>query len=393
MNALCPFVLLLSVGPARIDPARDVEIARLIDQLGAETFEERQQATRWLEAIGQPALPALRRAAESADPEVRRRAADVIRAIENHRTGGLRRILSVPGDGVSEVAVSADGKIALSHSGTDLRVWDLDTGKQISRLQGNFLPGTRMALAPDGGSAVADRFGTDDVVLACWDTTTGMERRLLDAAARDVTGIAFTPDGKALLVGSGNGSVQLRSAEEHKRLRLLKERDEEERVLGVAVSRDGRYGLSGDEHGTLRLWDLGTGKEKARTALQVERLRAVALGPDRSVAACLASDGVLRLWDTTADTERHLVDQETVIRCFAFEPDGRRIATGGDDGILRLWDVATGKEVARLEGHRGRVTAVRWAAGRRLVSCGRDGTVRVWEAPLRDAPGPGGTDR
>jgi uncharacterized protein (TIGR03067 family) len=57
-------------------------VARLIAQLGADRFAQREAASKDLEAIGEPALAALRKAATSSDDvEVRRRAELIIQAI------------------------------------------------------------------------------------------------------------------------------------------------------------------------------------------------------------------------------------------------------------------------------------------------------------------------
>jgi hypothetical protein len=80
--------LLLSTHPAAAQtpakPADATAIAALIAQLGNADFQQRQTATRSLEAIGRPALAALRDAAEKHDDaEVRRRAKGLVEKIEN----------------------------------------------------------------------------------------------------------------------------------------------------------------------------------------------------------------------------------------------------------------------------------------------------------------------
>jgi len=67
--------------------AANAKIDRLIEQLGDDHFAMREAASRKLDALGKPALPALRKAAaSSADLEIRRRATQVVRAI-NARLG------------------------------------------------------------------------------------------------------------------------------------------------------------------------------------------------------------------------------------------------------------------------------------------------------------------
>jgi HEAT repeat protein len=78
------FALALVYGAAWCLPvaAADTRVDRLIRQLGSEDFDERQQASKDLIEMGVPALPALRRAAMSADPEVATRAKACIPVIE-----------------------------------------------------------------------------------------------------------------------------------------------------------------------------------------------------------------------------------------------------------------------------------------------------------------------
>lgn len=73
--------LALAAAPS-VDRVAPQDIARLIEQLGSGNFAEREEANRKLDAIGAPALEALRKAAQSNDAEVRRRAEDLVKKIE-----------------------------------------------------------------------------------------------------------------------------------------------------------------------------------------------------------------------------------------------------------------------------------------------------------------------
>ena len=61
----------------------DPQIAGLIARLGHEDYQARQQAQDQLRRIGEPALPALREAIKSTDPEISSRAEALVREIEN----------------------------------------------------------------------------------------------------------------------------------------------------------------------------------------------------------------------------------------------------------------------------------------------------------------------
>jgi hypothetical protein len=72
-----------AAGTPRGDGGKEAErIAQLIKQLGSDDFAKREAASEELEGIGEPALVALRKTATSTgDPEIRRRAEQVIEAI------------------------------------------------------------------------------------------------------------------------------------------------------------------------------------------------------------------------------------------------------------------------------------------------------------------------
>jgi hypothetical protein len=90
----------------------DAEIARLVKQLGNDGFARREEASKRLEAIGEPARAALKRAAaSSADAEIRHRASRLIQALN-------ARLQILCHDGHSEavfgVAFCPDGRHVVS---------------------------------------------------------------------------------------------------------------------------------------------------------------------------------------------------------------------------------------------------------------------------------------
>jgi hypothetical protein len=76
-------LVILAGQPTPADDADAARIQKLIDQLGSGRFAERTRAAKELDTIGVPALEALRKAAESPDAELRRRAEDLVRKIES----------------------------------------------------------------------------------------------------------------------------------------------------------------------------------------------------------------------------------------------------------------------------------------------------------------------
>ncbi len=77
---LCGFLLLLAVPawPASQPQELDAIIQSLVRDLGAERYDRRQRASEGLRRVGAPAIPALEKAAQSDDPEVRIRARQIL---------------------------------------------------------------------------------------------------------------------------------------------------------------------------------------------------------------------------------------------------------------------------------------------------------------------------
>src|SRR2546423_1670887 len=72
------------------EPAAD-RVARLVKQLGHREFAKREAASKELDAIGEPALPALRKAASGGDPEVRRRAERILQTVTGRSRAAAAR--------------------------------------------------------------------------------------------------------------------------------------------------------------------------------------------------------------------------------------------------------------------------------------------------------------
>jgi hypothetical protein len=77
--ALIVAVLLGAAPAVAPPPSQTADIALLVERLGSGDFRQREEASRALEALGEPALPALARAAGSPDLEVRRRAVHLLK--------------------------------------------------------------------------------------------------------------------------------------------------------------------------------------------------------------------------------------------------------------------------------------------------------------------------
>jgi WD40 repeat protein len=228
------------------------------------------------------------------------------------------------------------------------------------------------ALSPDGrtvavvydnpreGQPAQGRIGGS---VEIWDVATGQMRHWFAIPRRWVAPV-FSPDGQTLaLVGSDEQAgddqhaVLLYEAATGREVRRL--RGHTERPHGLAFLPNGREAITTGEDGSLRVWDVTTGRE----------VRQFAKPPVSVGEPTLSTDG---RWLATLDRPRKQSEGYTV--------------TGGSDkrtesSPIRLWDVATGRETRQLPGHLGGTLHLAFTPdSRRLLSGALDRLIRVWDA-------------
>ena len=128
--------------PALTPPGTTTDdIASLVRQLGDADFRVREEATRRLRAVGKPAMPALREALGSDDPEVCSRADSLLRQIEKPRipqgwfrnfNGWRRRDVLRTGTRIIEV-LEGDrrAQVVEGPAGIEITVSGVDDGQSV----------------------------------------------------------------------------------------------------------------------------------------------------------------------------------------------------------------------------------------------------------------------
>jgi WD40 repeat protein/serine/threonine protein kinase len=169
----------------------------------------------------------------------------------------------------------------------------------------------------------------------------------IEAHAAPVSSLAFTPDERTL-VTVNNGATPTIRLFDTQTLR------EERRLIGhlgailsVAVSADGTLLASGSVDGTVRLWDLEEGRERA-TLTGTGLVRSVAFGADRRTVLSAGADGIAHVWLTgmrpneSADVT---TSREVQITSASHDAHGRLFVFADSNGRLlaRLADVVNGR--------------------------------------------------
>jgi serine/threonine protein kinase/WD40 repeat protein/tetratricopeptide (TPR) repeat protein len=152
------------------------------------------------------------------------------------------------------------------------------------------------------------------------------------------TGLAASPDGRVVVVGSGRQAHVWHSDRPDPPIRL-----EHDDVRSVAVSPDGNWVATGSHGASLetRVWDASTGQ--LVKSLPGGGFNQVGFSPD---GQWLVTTGRgVRLWKVSSWGEGPHVGGIV----FTFSADSKVLAVASRSGAVRLLDPATGGEFARLE--------------------------------------------
>ena len=328
-------------------------------------------------------------------------AADEVRRLEGHT------------DQLTSMALSPDGKLLVTGSDDKtVRLWQFESGKELRALRASATFVLSVAISADGRRVLSGsggefknrRFSAGaDRSVRLWDVETGKELLKLEGHRQPVWYVKFLPDGRsAISVSEGEARVwDLAQGREARRF------GGHCSGQGVALSPDGTLLVTGSyPENTVQMWEVATGRLIHELVGNRAQIRGADFSPDRRLLLTGGGnfvrgggDASLRIWDVTTGKELRLMSGATqLVWCVAVSPDGRKALSGGLDGIVRLWDVNSGKELHQFKGHRvvshspigerADVRAVLFTPdGTHAVSAGHDRTIRVWKLPnkSRDA--------
>jgi hypothetical protein len=109
-------------------------------------------------------------------------------------------------------------------------------------------------------------------------------------------------------------------------------------VTSVAFSPDGKLIVSGSGDKTVRLWDIEGNPVGLPFQGHESFVNAVAFSPDGKLIVSGSYDNIVRLWDIEGNpVGQPFQGHEYSVNAVAFSPDDKLIVSGSDDKTVRLW--------------------------------------------------------
>lgn len=128
-------------------------------------------------------------------------------------------------------------------------------------------------------------------------------------------------------------------------------------VTCCALSQDGSFAVSGNEIGTIKIWDLNTGRMLRQIDTQLGRVtKCLLTSRDECILACGDITSELAVWDVATGNKRHSISDFTFeLRNSGFMPNATfmydyntksySFVTATDDGSFRYWSFPESKDI------------------------------------------------
>ncbi len=326
-----------------------------------------------------------------------------------------------------------------------IKLWDATTGKQLDTLTGHTRWVKSIAFSTDSKTLVS---GDEYETIRLWDTATGKLKATLNWKRGTATyALAFSPSGRFIASGHRDGVKLWDNTVKPKQQpddaigdhqHTLEIREHKDYVSKLAFSPDGKTLLTGSKDGTIQAWDTATGNHRFTCTGHLEGIKGLvfsqdgntlislnkpfnprgivqrhqwntntgqllstdfltgsrgptpmAISLDGKTVAARSSGGRCSLWDLTT-TPPQVIDRFSLdgfpkdglnVR-MAFSVDGEMLATGGEDGLVHVWNLIESQKIRHrftVNGHNHWLRTLAFSPdGKMLASGDENRTLCLW---------------
>lgn len=286
---------------------------------------------------------------------------------------------------ISDLGVGANGHgLAIASADGGIRVWDLESGRQMRRLAAGGVRALDVGSIPTPTPAHSRGLGGDglpvvvtggaDGMVTLWDAVSGGTLRQFRGHQGPVLAVRLAPGGALVATAGADHTVRLWDVESGRQQAVLN--GHSDAVTALAFAASGRMLASGGNDGTVRVWTLPAGTA-AGTLAAGGPVTALAFGGDDRVAAG-GGDGSVRVWSASGAPQGSWRAESGPVASLDVNRSGT-VVTAGSGGEAHLWSPGGGAS-GRIADSGNRIVQVAFSSdGSRVITGGSSGAAKVWD--------------
>jgi WD40 repeat protein len=266
---------------------------------------------------------------------------------------------------LKSAAYSTDGtRYATIANDTDILIWKAADNTLLQTLKSDFPAWqTNVVFHPNGKSLIS---GDDFGHVKLWDLATGKQQNDFNND-EPIAGLAYSPDGKKIAFSGSSGKINVFDAATFKSL-VSFESLQDENLAGLTWMPDGNNLLVYGGDGSIKTLIANSGQVKTNLPPLEAGIRALDLGFDGQTMIVASNDGAIQAVQITGKTLWKTQLASASPLSVRYSPDGKSIALSATDGTLRLLDSSTGKILYSLTNHTDSTSALAFSPdGTRLL--------------------------
>jgi WD40 repeat protein/class 3 adenylate cyclase len=267
-------------------------------------------------------------------------------------------------------AFAGDGRLATLGGDNTALIWEPMLANQPLALSGHTGGVNTVAWSPDFTRLAT---ASEDGSARVWDAVSGQEQMQLIGHSGEgygwigagysgsVNQVAWSPNGSLLATAGKDGSVWFwdgASGEVQTSIQPVpsggSSAASERIVYSLAWSPDGRYLTTGSGDGYIRVWEVSSGEKTIEVRAHEQYVTFLAWSPLEERLVSAGADGRARVWNVARDNMLLSLPYGNINTGDWF-PDGKTFIVGTDgitpgpdksfEGVVALWDINSGKPI------------------------------------------------
>ncbi len=266
--------------------------------------------------------------------------------------------------------------IATGYDSGFIRLWNVESKKELLVLKGHKEKITSLLFSPDGKILIS---GSLDRRIIVWDAFLGHIIKILRGYWGAVTSLAINNTGTMLASATADNKIRLWNIKRNwKKTQELK--FHVNTITKIAFSPIANLLASVSWDHKIVLWKVANGKKVGELKGHFGPISDLSYSSDGKVIVTGSSDGTIKVWDAEKVKEiRVIAAIDSSISSVAYHPKRRTVAGGSHDKIIRIWDTKTNKIINTITDHKDAILSVSFSLdGSLLLTLSVDGDIKIW---------------